>query len=106
MTKMCKLKRVAETSFAAMEALLEGILCSSIFSDKPFSSCWAPFTAGHTLENRWRCGRMYEGARNICIFIKLKYEMDNLVIYRILEVNHLTESASNPCQNRGGQSRT
>lgn len=67
--KMCKPKRVVETGFAVMEALLEGLLCSSVFSDKPFSSCWAPFTAGHTLENRWRCGslRMYEGAQEIYV---------------------------------------
>ena len=61
MMKMCKPKRVAETGFVVMEALLEGLLCSSVFSDKPFSSCWAPLTAGHIL---WRIGRgvgmMYE----------------------------------------------
>ena len=50
---------MAEAGFAAIEALLEGLLCP-VFSDKPFSSCWAPFTAGHILGNRWKYGRMYE----------------------------------------------
>ena len=61
MTKTCKLKRAAEAGFAPIEALLEGLLCGSVFSDKPFSLCWAPLTAGHIL---WRIGRgvgmMYE----------------------------------------------
>ena len=47
MTKTCKLKRVAEAGFAA---LLQGLLSSPVFSDKPFSSCLAPFTAGHILD--------------------------------------------------------
>jgi hypothetical protein len=54
MMKMCQPKRVAEAGFVAMEAHLEGLLCSSVFSDKLFSTRWAPFTAGHILEDRWR----------------------------------------------------
>jgi len=43
---------------------------------------------------------------NKCIFIILKCKTNNLAIYRILELNHSTESATNPWQNWGSQSRT
>ena len=75
MTKTSKLKRVAEAGFAAIKALLESLLCSSVFSDKPFSSCWAPFTAWHILENRDN-RRMYED-QEIYVFSSTYFEMED-----------------------------